>query len=206
MRSSFLFLLFLLLPCLSFAVDAPAPATEGLAEGSPLVDFGMRVVDLESGKLKNLLWLTDFVGRPPQEKNGSATAERKKALVLNFYANWCKPCIEEMPLLQKLHDRYSGKGVQFLGVNFRNDDENPDKVLAGTIDILKKEKITYPILFDRFTTRNQLIYMGSKAILPTVVIFNADGVMVKKLQGEKTKNIKEIETTIQKLTGEAARY
>lgn len=206
MRSSFIFVLFLMLPCFSFAADTSAPATEGLAEGSPLVDFGMRVVDLESGKLKNLLWLTDFVGKPPQEKIGAERRERKKALVINFYANWCKPCLEEMPLLQKLHEKYAGKEVQFLGVNFRNEDENPDKVLAGTIDILKKEKITYPILFDRFTTRNQLIYMGSKAILPTVVIFNADGVMVKKMQGEKTKNIKEIETTIQRLVEGAARY
>lgn len=206
MRSSFAFLLLLVLPSFFFAADTPAPATEGLAEGSTLVDFGMRVVDLESGKLKNLLWLTDFVGKPPQEKSGAERPERKKVLVLNFYANWCKPCLEEMPLLQKLHEKYAGKGVQFLGVNFRNDDENPDKVLAGTIDIMKKEKITYPILFDRFTTRNQLIYMGSKAILPTVAIFNADGVLVKKMQGEKTKNIKDIETTIQKLTGEAARY
>ncbi len=196
--------LFLFLLCaLSFSAVAAdtTPDAEGLPEGSKLVDFGMRTVDLESGKLKSLVWLTDFVGVPPVGKANSAPAARKKVLVMNFYANWCKPCLAEMPLLQKLSEKYGPKEVQFIGVNFRNENENPDAVLAETVKILKEKKITYPILFDRFTSRNQLVYMGSKAILPTVVIFDGNGTMVKKLQGEKTQNIGDIEKIIEKLVG-----
>ncbi len=194
------FSLLLVLSCFAYAADKTLDA-EGLPEGSKLVDFGMRTVDLESGKLKGLVWLTDFVGVPPAGKSNSTPAPRKKALVMNFYANWCKPCLAEMPHLQKLHEKYGQKEVQFIGVNFRNENENPDAVLAETVKIMKEKKIAYPILFDRFTSRNQLVYMGSKAILPTVVIFDANGAIVKKLQGEKTQNIGEIEKVIDKLLG-----
>jgi len=197
------FLSLALLFALSFSLSAAdtAPDAEGLPAGSKLVDFGMRTVDLESGKLKSLVWLTDFVGVPPAGKANTTPAPRKKALVMNFYANWCKPCLAEMPLLQKLSEKYGPKEVQFIGVNFRNENENPDAVLAETVKIMKEKKITYPILFDRFTSRNQLVYMGSKAILPTVVIFAPDGTIVLKLQGEKTQNIAEIEKVIEKLIG-----
>jgi len=194
---------FFFLSFLSFSLCAADKAldAEGLSQGSKLVDFGMRTVDLESGKLKSLVWLTDFVGEPPAGKANSTPAPRKKALVMNFYANWCKPCLAEMPLLQKLSEKYGAKEVQFIRSDFRNENENPDAVLAETVKIMKDKKITYPILFDRFTSRNQLVYMGSKAILPTVVIFDANGTMVKKLQGEKTKNIGDIEKVIEKLIG-----
>ena len=46
-----------------------------------------------------------------------------KVLVVNFWATWCEPCRAEMPAFNRLHERWSGRGVQFLGLS----DEAPDK-------------------------------------------------------------------------------
>ena len=40
--------------------------------------------------------------------------------IVNFFASWCKPCLAEHPLLMELHS----KGVQIIGINFRDDEDN----------------------------------------------------------------------------------
>ena len=40
--------------------------------------------------------------------------------IVNFFASWCKPCLVEHPLLMELHS----KGVQIIGINFRDDEDN----------------------------------------------------------------------------------
>ncbi len=191
-----LFALFLVL--FSFA-NAADPSPTGLAVGEKIVDFGMRQVNLEKKNLGEIVWLTDFVGTPPAASASHEPKPRKKALVLAFWATWCKPCIEEMPFIQKLHETYGPKGVQVLGINFRNDNEKFDATFTESLKILAEKKVTYPVLFDRFTTRNQLIYIGSKAILPTLIVIDAEGTIVAKYQGEQTRKFEEIEKKIKDL-------
>src|SRR3970040_1477469 len=48
---------------------------------------------------------------------------RGKIVVLNFWATWCLPCIEEMPSLKRFAEKYADQGVQVIGVSL---DEDPD--------------------------------------------------------------------------------
>ena len=41
---------------------------------------------------------------------------RGKVLVVNFWASWCKPCVDEMPALSRLNSHYASSGVQFVGI------------------------------------------------------------------------------------------
>lgn len=168
------------------------PEEKGLPKGAKMVEFGMRSLDLASGTIKKFIWTTDFVGNKEAK-------EPKKLLILSFYANWCAPCIAEMPFLQQMHEKYSDKGLQVISVNFRNNGEDFEKTLKESINIIKDKKVTYPVLFDRLTSRNQLIYMGNKAILPTLVVIDSEGTIVEKYQGEETKNFKKIEEVINTL-------
>jgi peroxiredoxin len=65
-----------------------------------------------------------------------------QVVMINFWATWCGPCRQEMPLLQQLHAKYEPLGFTLLGVNVEN-----DSVAAQSW--LKAVPVTFPILFDR---------------------------------------------------------
>ncbi len=163
---------------LSFFIYADKKNSSGLKKGDIIRDFGMRKVDAETGKLKSMIWITDFVGKKAQEAE-----KEKKLLIINFYANWCEPCLKEMDILKKFYEKYKEKGVQVLSINFRTSDEKFKPTLKKSIEIIKEKGISYPVLFDRFTSRNQLIYMGQQATLPALFFVDSSGVIVEKFQG-----------------------
>lgn len=69
------------------------------------------------------IFLNDFTGR---------------LIVLDFWATWCIPCLEQMPYLEKIKEEYAGKGVLFITVNM---DDKEKKWL----DFLRKKKPQYEI-------------------------------------------------------------
>lgn len=177
-----------------FSLFSEEPAPEGLKKGDKFADFGMRSADIEKGKLSGLVWLADFVGKKDSK-------DPKKLLVLNFFANWCAPCIAEMPVLQSLYDKYKDKGLMVISVNFRTESEKFDATFAESLKIIKEKGVKYPVLFDRFTNRNQMLYLGSKAVLPCLIIIDKDGVIIEKFQGEQSHDLKKIEEVIKKGIG-----
>jgi len=65
-----------------------------------------------------------------------------QVVMINFWATWCGPCRQEMPLLGQIADKYGPLGFTLLGVNVE-----PDSVAAQ--EWLKGMKVDFPILFDR---------------------------------------------------------
>lgn len=55
---------------------------------------------------------------------------RGKIVFLNFWATWCIPCREEMPLMEKLHREYKDQGMEMVAVNFREDKKAVQKFFA----------------------------------------------------------------------------
>lgn len=76
---------------------------------------------------------------------GSGTLEREelagKVVVLNFWASWCKPCRQEIPLLQETYERYRDRGVVVVGVNV---DDSPRDARR----FLRRFDVTYPVVVD----------------------------------------------------------
>lgn len=67
---------------------------------------------------------------------------RGKPVVLNFWATWCGPCQDEMPLLQQAVDRYGGAGLTVLAVNYQQTDAN------GIQAFLRKVGAKFPAVYD----------------------------------------------------------
>jgi cytochrome c biogenesis protein CcmG, thiol:disulfide interchange protein DsbE len=92
----------------------------------------------------------------------SSLADYKgKVVVLNFWASWCKPCTEELPLLEKTHRSISGQNATVLGANYQD-------VSDSALRFVRRFKLTYPSLRDRdgqFADR-----YGSRAFPETFVI------------------------------------
>jgi len=95
-----------------------------------------------------------------------------KVLIVNFWASWCPPCIEEMPEFAKLQGELEAKGLQFVGVLV--DDEAED-----ARDFLKKHPMNYPILNGAIGGRQWASRLGDTAeVLPFSAVFNAEGKVV----------------------------
>ena len=98
---------------------------------------------------------------------------RGKVVVLNFWATWCAPCVEEMPSLERLHQELASKGVVVLGVSVDEDAEAHDK-------FLRDRKITFPTFRDP-SKKTPMSY--ETFMYPETYIIGADGRVARKIIG-----------------------
>ena len=100
-------------------------------------------------------------------KNIKLSELRGQVVLLNFWASWCGPCRQEMPLLEKLQQRYSALGFTVLGVNVE-EDSSKAKIL------LKDIPVSFPILFD---TQNTVSKQYKVSAMPSTVMIDRNGNM-----------------------------
>ena len=102
---------------------------------------------------------------------------RGKLLLLNFWATYCDPCREEMPVLMSLYDEYKARGLTVVGISL---DETGEAAVRPFVQALR---IGYPILLgnsDIFTR-----YRGFG--IPMTVLITRDGKIVKKWVGARPR-------------------
>lgn len=97
-----------------------------------------------------------------------------KWIIINYWATWCPPCLEEIPELVALYDERSADDVMVIGVVF--DYENVEEVRRYVDDML----ISYPIVLGN---KSVIKHIGSTAILPTTYIYNPQGKLIKVKRG-----------------------
>lgn len=88
-----------------------------------------------------------------------------QVVMINFWASWCGPCREEMPLLEQIHQRYERLGFTLLGVNVEEDTRTAEKWL-------KDRPVSFPILFD---PENGVSKLYDVAAMPSTVIVDRKG-------------------------------
>jgi thiol-disulfide isomerase/thioredoxin len=93
-------------------------------------------------------------------------ALRGKVVLLDFWATWCAPCRLDLPILEKLHKEFGGKGLVVLGVNVGEDADTVTRFLETT-------RLTYPIV--RLASDHELVTGLSVTAFPTVALMDRDG-------------------------------
>ena len=112
----------------------------------------------------NPVQLKSFIGKP---------------IVLNFWASWCGPCRQEMPVFQKAYEAL-GEEIHFLMVNATGGREtmaSAQRFLAGT-------DYSFPVLFDTASQASQVYYVYA---LPTTYFIDAEGYLVTYASGALTQ-------------------
>ena len=106
---------------------------------------------------------------------------RGSIAVVNFWATWCGPCREEMPLLSKLTQEYAGKKVRFIAVSADADPENRKN--RAKIDLyLNTVKPTMDIWLGGDLDMLDKLSLGN--VLPATVILDDQGEVVARIMGE----------------------
>lgn len=136
--------------------DAKREGTDGNA--------GVRNLSLLSASL------VDLAGRPRQLGEW-----RDRILVCNFWATWCAPCREEIPLLMAAREKYAALGLEIVGIAIDN--------AAKVVDFTASLKISYPILLAEADGLDMMRKLGnSVGGLPyTVIADRQGGVLYRKL-------------------------
>jgi peroxiredoxin len=114
-----------------------------------------------------------------------------RLVVVNFWATWCRPCVEEMPDLEKVHLAYQDKGVAVVGIATQD-------TAWKVREFLAQHKVTYKIAVD---DQNEIAdaFGGVKA-LPTTLFLDRENNIVKYHKGYLAR--KELEENLRKLLTE----
>lgn len=97
-----------------------------------------------------------------------------KVLLLTFFATWCGPCVEEVPVLVKLHTDMVDAGFSVIGMSV--DQQGP----AMVAKFIEKKAINYPVLLAESKTSNDF---GGIYGIPVAFLVNKTGNVVKKYTG-----------------------
>ena len=90
-----------------------------------------------------------------------------KVVVLNVWGQWCGPCRAEADDLEQVYEQTKDSGVQFLGINVRDDTKNKAQ------DFVVDNKVSYPSIYD--PSMRSLIALGDgypTSVIPTTIVLD----------------------------------
>jgi peroxiredoxin len=134
----------------------------------------------------------DFTLKSNSGKNLRLSDFRGQVVLLNFWASWCGPCRQEMPILNDLHNKYASLGFAVLGVNVDADS-------AKAIGYLKDTPVDFPVLYD---PESKVSEMYSVSAMPSTAIIDRDGNVRMVHPGYKSGDEDKYKAQIKKLMRE----
>ena len=107
----------------------------------------------------------DFALKSSTGENLRLSELRGDVVMINFWATWCGPCRQEMPLLDELYARYERVGFSLLGVNIDDDS-------GRAMDMIEELGVNFPVLFD---ARKEVSKLYEVEAMPVTVIVDRTG-------------------------------
>lgn len=101
---------------------------------------------------------------------------RGHVVVINFWATWCTPCREELPMLARTHRRYADAGVAFVGVSV-----DRDSARSAILALAEQSGVDYPIWIGADLADMEKFGLG--AVIPATAILRSDGTVARRFSG-----------------------
>jgi len=117
----------------------------------------------------------DFALKSSTGENMRLSEYRGDVVMINFWATWCGPCRQEMPLLDELYQRYSRVGFNLLGVNIDDDSRR-------AMRMIEELGVDFPVLFDATKRVSEMYDVDA---MPVTVIVDREGTVRYVHQGYK---------------------
>ncbi len=109
----------------------------------------------------------DFALKSSAGSNMRLSEYRGDVVMINFWATWCGPCRQEMPLLDDLYSRYERVGFKLLGVNIDDDSRR-------AMQMIEELGVKFPVLFDEAKDVSRLYQVEA---MPVTVLVDRSGVV-----------------------------
>lgn len=108
----------------------------------------------------------DFTLKSNQDgKNLRLEDMRGQVVMLNFWASWCGPCRQEMPLMDDIYKKYEKLGFTILAVNVDEDSADADRFLRDV-------PVSFPVLYDNESRISELYDVDA---MPTTIMIDRNG-------------------------------
>jgi len=107
----------------------------------------------------------DFALKSSTGENLRLSEYRGNVVMINFWATWCGPCRQEMPLLDELYTRYERVGFSLLGVNIDDDSRR-------AMQMIEDLGVSFPVLFD---ARKEVSELYEVEAMPVTVLIDREG-------------------------------
>ncbi len=116
----------------------------------------------------------------------------QKVLLVNFWATWCLPCVEEVPQLNDLYSDFQSRGVEILGISM--DSGDPEIIRQ----FIERHGVKYLVALDDSSVGDSF---GGVYALPATFIVDQQGEIVKRYDGYRPDYVKDMRRTIEQLLG-----
>jgi peroxiredoxin len=131
--------------------------------------------------------LHDFCGT---KLNKPWINKTKQVVVLSFFATWCKPCLQEIPHLEKVKNNFTSQAVKFMLINVGEEE-------AKIKDFLTQNPVNLDILIDRYKKTAEKY---DALTLPRLVVIDKNGIVKKEQKG--FENTEQFEKELNQLISE----
>lgn len=119
----------------------------------------------------------DFVLRSWDGTNVRLSEHAGEVVLINFWATWCGPCRQEMPLLDEIYGKYRRAGLVLFSVNLDEADN-----LEAAREMASTLRVSYPVLFD---ARKEVSRAYQASTMPLTVLIDREGVVRYVSEGYK---------------------
>jgi peroxiredoxin len=131
----------------------------------------------------------DFVLQDVSGDTWKLSSLKGKAVFINFWASWCKPCRDEMPSMEALNKAMAGQPFQMLAIGFNDDIDTANRFARGL-------GVTFPVLVNPEPELTEAYMITG---VPETFLIDADGILRHRFIGPYNWDTPEMRTLVQEL-------
>jgi thiol-disulfide isomerase/thioredoxin len=123
--------------------------------------------------------------------------KKGKVILINLWATWCGPCVQEMPHLVEMQEKYRDKGFEIIGL-----DSDPSETKEQIEAFAAKQKLNYQLGWADDKIKNEYLKLTKLDAIPQSMLINREGQLTGVFTGGSQKVIREMKETVEKFVNQ----